>query len=70
MRITKSLKNLEVGTVIYLVDGGFYQITSEYDTIRDRYHAKWYDVDEEGNETIFDADVVVSPHDLIGEEMF
>ena len=71
MKITKTLKNLTKGTQINACKGdfGWYILTSDYDALHGAYYADRYTLDDDDNEIKIDENVLLTPADLIGNEL-
>lgn len=68
MTITKSLKNLEKGTMILHADG-YIVLTSKYDSFHDWYEYHDTEIDDDGDIIELQTGGYVTPADLIKDEI-
>ena len=70
MKITKSMKNLTKGTQIKdRNEFGWYILTSDYDAMHGGYYADRYTLDEDGCEIKTDENLLLTPADIISNEI-
>lgn len=71
MKITKSMTNLTAGTQIYdcKSEFGWYVLTSDYDAFHGGYYADRYTLGDDEEEIKTDENILLTPADLIDNEI-